>query len=239
MGVVPFGKSNDRRKLFESHKGISNVLPDSDNPGPGHYNFGSRSGKITKSRKKPTAAFASTVPQLYNAHQNYRASLPGPSNYKPVDFAAMAKVKHVGAQAFGSHTDRALCGATPSAQSVPGPGHYNISVRGTFEAMANNTTGALVESMSEVETAFGSTAARPCLAPTKASHRVGPGEYGDSHTYSGITRNINKNAAVGAHGIFSTTEHRFKLGHNIDGRKIQSTPGVGQYKIRAPRYGSK
>jgi len=115
---------------------------------------------------------------------------------------------------------------------TPGPGAYSIH-SGNFDI---NSSSNLLGTMSDIETAFGSTAERPCLAATKTSSLVGPGAYGDSRTFSALTQNINKKSTVGARGVFSTTAPRFMPGELLDGTKIANTPGVGQYKIKKSRF---
>jgi len=216
--------------LFEaSHERDRNSAAPSDpsTPGPGHYNHHVRRSRTTKQR---SAAFASEVPQLYDAHQIYRASLPGPSNYHPVDETYRNKVVHTGVAAFGSHSARnPMLGPKPDQVANPGPGAYGADT----SSFGKTSTS---QQLAEFETAFGSTAERPCLAPTKAPTNVGPGAYGDSRTFSALTQKINNMASVGTRGVFSTTAARFLPGVNIDGSKQSEGPGVGRYKIRQPRF---
>eukprot|EP00750_Incisomonas_marina_P017857 INCI2534.1.p1 GENE.INCI2534.1~~INCI2534.1.p1 ORF type:complete len:718 (-),score=93.35 INCI2534.1:8-1960(-) len=233
-GHVPFAKTKDRRRLFEPSKIKGNELPDPDNPGPGHYDYHIKvsAKRGIEKQNKPTAAFASEVPQLHDAIQNYRATLPGPSNYRPLDEQQRNRVLHTGVAAFGSHSDRSsVFDPQPDTASAPGPGSYSAATPGAFERGPQ-------QQYSDFESAFGSTAERPCLAPTKTATAgtVGPGAYGDSRTFSGLTQKINHMATVGARGVFSTTAARFQPDQNLDGSRIQDGPGVGRYKLKDPRF---
>jgi hypothetical protein len=236
---VPFGKTKDQRRLFEPTSMNGNALPDRENPGPGHYDAQIRvSNRVAREEKKASAAFASDVPQLHDAIQNYRASLPGPSNYRPLDASQRNQVLHTGVSSFGSHTERTtMFDRNPETAETPGPGSYAGGVAAASTISAKAAT-ALAQLSSDADSAFGTTSARPCLAPTKTAtaESVGPGAYGDSRTFSGLTQKINHMATVGARGVFSTTAARFQPDVNVDGSRIQDTPGVGRYKLKQPRY---
>ena len=246
-GHVPFAKAKGERRLFEPNKTRDNNLPDPSNPGPGAYNHhikvSSRKMRAAKAGKggsgisedRPTAAFASDVPQLHDAVQNYRATLPGPANYRPLDGSKRNKVLYTGVAAFGSHTDRtSVFDPAPDEAAKPGPGSYS---GGTGSLAIGARSNALAQA-SDYETAFGSTAERPCLAPTRTATvgTVGPGAYGDSRTFSALTNKINHMAKVGARGVFSTTAVRFQPDVNVDGSKVPDGPGVGRYTLKQPRF---
>jgi hypothetical protein len=235
-GVIGFGLSKTRRKVFEA--------VGSEQVGPGRYTPSLR--RLNIANAEGTAAFLSKVPM---AHEDRVNNDPknngnvGPGAYEAdVDGNWQRAAKPSKVQRFLSKDkkggwDRDIQSPFMDAKNTnPGPGTYGEK-RTSFSYRPR-------KKLTTEKIGFDSSEKRPCLKHDSeggttviTEHAKGMGEESttilandseEGHDINTIAGRIKANLNVGATGAFGATDQRFR-GGPFDPSKQSQTPGPGAY----------